>query len=310
MTESKHTSQERNKRYFQSFIATRASMGMLGVGLAGFIIGSLALLYHWATAVKFGWNPPYDFFSATLLISIIFMFISFLINLIEPFRYYFYQHQRFSSIWQLIFVVFLLYDLSIITLLLIVYDEPFMNLYDFRRSLPFLILATVSYIICIAYNIHWIHRQLQVGMSEERARKNFQALPAIYSSKTLLFILSVVLLGGIIFSGLSLSTLWVFALLLFIGAFSRLHVEYAYAAVLKWRDREYWEEYRREDGISSQGLHTLLRWGLEILIFATFIFVGMYILPQSHFLVPVCRFGVIGMVIYWLARIFIRKKKL
>ncbi|HFR3412637.1 TPA: hypothetical protein ACHU7H_002031, partial [Streptococcus suis] len=89
MTESKHTSQERNKRYFQSFIATRASMGMLGVGLAGFIIGSLALLYHWATAVKFGWNPPYDFFSATLLISIIFMFISFLINLIEPFRYYF-----------------------------------------------------------------------------------------------------------------------------------------------------------------------------------------------------------------------------
>lgn len=31
--------------------------------------------------------------------------------------------------------------------------------------------------------------------------------------------------------------------LLFCGAFSRLHVEYAYAAILKWRNKSYWEEY-------------------------------------------------------------------
>ena len=185
-----------------------------------------------------------------------------------------------------------------------------MNLYDFHRSLPFLILAIVSYMICITYNIYWLGLKLKKGISEERARKNFQTSSVAYSSNTLLFIFCVTLLGGVLFRGSVSSILWVFLLLLFIGAFSRLHVEYAYVAVLKWRDKEYWEEYRRDDGISSQGIHTLLRWGLEILLFATFIFVGMYVLPQSHFLVPICRFGVIGMIIYWLARIFIRKKKL
>ena len=92
MSKKEITSQERNKKYFQSFIATRASMGMLGIGWVGLLLGILALLYHWATVIKFGWNPPYDFFSATLLISIIFMFISFLINLIEPFRHLKRQH--------------------------------------------------------------------------------------------------------------------------------------------------------------------------------------------------------------------------
>lgn len=31
--------------------------------------------------------------------------------------------------------------------------------------------------------------------------------------------------------------------LLSCGAFFRLHVEYAYVAILKWRDKSYWEEY-------------------------------------------------------------------
>ena len=53
-TSHQHTSQERNKNYFQSFIATRSSLGLLIIGIAGAAISGICYGIHSMTAPYYG----------------------------------------------------------------------------------------------------------------------------------------------------------------------------------------------------------------------------------------------------------------
>ena len=54
------SSKQLNSEYFESLIATRASIGMLGIAWAGILVGALETTIVWMTGLDVGWNPPYD----------------------------------------------------------------------------------------------------------------------------------------------------------------------------------------------------------------------------------------------------------
>lgn len=108
MTATKKSATTLNANYFKSLVMTRASMGMLVLGIAGFALAGIDYLLHSLTVIYYGVTPPQDVISIISLVCLVFMAISFLIYPIAPLRHFFYRHQRFSSLWQLSFV-FLFY---------------------------------------------------------------------------------------------------------------------------------------------------------------------------------------------------------
>ena len=168
--------------------------------------------------------------------------------LVEPLRKFFYQHQRFSSIWQIIFMVVLMYQLVFLcSTILIPQDRHIESILLFS----YLFFIGGLYFLCLLYNIFWLRSQLRKGMSEERRLKNYMAQPAVWGTGSLILIFGGTMLvrslpsvlDGLFGLGLSI---------LFIGAFSRLHIEYAYAAILKWRDQSYWEEYEVPEALTDK----------------------------------------------------------
>ena len=309
MTQKSKTSSQLNKDYFQSLIATRASLGMLGTAWAGVCIGGLLTLVVWGTGLDFGWNPPYDVATASALFSLAFMTCSQLVMLVEPLRKFFYQHQRFSSIWQIAFMVVLMYQLVFLAFAMVISRDSRFIIYTSPWTIPYILCASLFYLLCIIYNIFWLRSQLRKGMSEERRLKNYMAKPAVWGTGSLIFIFGGSMLGRIL-TGSFVSVFGIGATILFISLYSRLHIEYAYAAILKWRDKSYWEEYCETDGLSRSQGRSLVRLVLEIALFVAIIYVGMQVLPQTHPLVPVMRMGALGMIVYWIIRFvrWIRKK--
>ena len=251
MTQKRKKAAQLNKDYFQSLIATRASLGMLGIAWAGILIGGVITVITWGTGLDLGWNPPYDVATASVLFSLIFMVCSQLVMLVEPLRKFFYQHQRFSSIWQLVFVVVLMYQLVFLGFCMVINQDSQLLIYTSALTVPYILCASLFYLLCIIYNIFWLRSQLRKGMSEERRLKNYMAKPAVWGTGSLILIFGGTMLvrslpsvlDGLFGLGLSI---------LFIGAFSRLHIEYAYAAILKWRDKSYWEEYEAPEALTDK----------------------------------------------------------
>lgn len=112
-----------------------------------------------------------------------------------------------------------------------------------------------------------------MGMPKERTFLSFKVESVVMHPITL----------GIIFTGIILCSIFdgafeVFfglaSTLLFLLAFSRLHVEYAYAAILKWRDKGYWEEHHPSYDVYVN--KTKLRIGIEIVcLVIIFYFIGI-----------------------------------
>ncbi|HFR3692924.1 TPA: hypothetical protein ACHVE4_002134 [Streptococcus suis] len=307
---------ERNQQYFQSFIATRASIGMIGIGglvVLGF--GIVTIFPHWGTGLDLGFNPPYDPISVFLVTSLVFSLISILAIMIEPIRRFLFCHQRFSSIWQFL-TVFLMLFLFAIGFMMIALLQPNgrVDIYHSPLSLPLSLTAFLFYITCVAYNINWLKKELEKGMSEERTKKNYQAAPSIFSLKSLYIIFGLSFLTPLVLTRSLEKAFGIGSLFFLIGAFSRLHVEYAYAAILKWRDKEYWEEYRREDGIiiPKKKWFFLIRLVVEVGLFFGIIYLGLKLNEQNNPLEFPLRLATIGMLIYWIIRIIlwkIRKNK-
>ena len=315
MTESKHTSQERNKNYFQSFIATRASMGMIGVGgFAGLGLGIVTIFPHWGTGIDLGFNPPYDPISIFLVASLILSLVSLLAVTIEPIRRVLFRHQRFSSIWQILSVLILYLLLALMTSFMILIDGDIIDIYGSPLSVPLLFGESLFYLFCILYNVRWLRTELSKGMSEERTQKNYSARSVITSPRSLVLIFGLTMLAPILIKGSMEAGLGLSLFVLFTGAFSRLHVEYAYAAILKWRDKEYWEEYRLEDGIiiPKKKWFFLIRLMVEVGLFFGIIYLGLKLNEQNNPLEFPLRLATIGILLYWLIRIIlwkIRKNK-
>ena len=150
---SSSSSKQFNSDYFESLIATRASIGMLGIAWAGILVGALETMIVWMTGLDAGWNPPYDPATLTSLMSLLFMACLLLSAIVEPLRKLFYQHQRFSSIWQMVFVVILFYQLSFMAFIMVISQENRLMIYGSPLTVPYLLFAGVFYLLCYLYNI-------------------------------------------------------------------------------------------------------------------------------------------------------------
>ena len=315
MTKNTQLSQERNKRYFKSFIATRASMGMIGIaGVVGAFVGGINYLLHTGTVVYYGVTPPQDILSQILICSNIFLVLSILLNFVEPIRRFFYKHQRFSSIWQCLAVFLMYFMLIVLSAILTLANKNMLDIYGSPFSLPFLVGGVALYSLCIAYNIDWLKKELEKGMSEERTQKNFLSSISSTSLNSLLIMFGLTMVAPFLFKGTFMTGFGLATFGLFTGAFSRLHVEYAYAAVLKWRDKEYWEAYRPEDGImiSKKKWLFIVRLMIEMGLFFGTTYFGLQLKEQNNPLEFPLRLMAIGILIYWIFRIIlwkIRKQK-
>ena len=81
-----------------------------------------------------------------------------------------------------------------------------------------------------------------ISVCHKNGSEKTLAKAAVYAPASLLFIFSGSLVATHLLSNLR-SIMGILFGLLSCGAFFRLHVEYAYVAILKWRDKSYWEEY-------------------------------------------------------------------
>lgn len=308
MTKNTQLSQERNKKYFQSFIATRASMGMIGfAGVVGSFVGGINYLLHTGTVVYYGVTPPQDILSQILICSNVFLVLSILLNFVEPIRRFFYKHQRFSSIWQFLSVFLMYFMLIVLSAILTLANKNMLDIYGSPFSLPFLVGGIALYSLCIGYNIDWLKKELQKGMSEERTQKNFLSSISNTSLNSLLIMFGLTMVAPLLFKGTLQTGLGLATFVLFTGAFSRLHVEYIYAAILKWRDKEYWEEYRREDGIggTSKKTKSFIRIFLEVLFIIGLAYLRTEILPVDSPLIPILKIIPRLILVYWGLRIVI-----
>ena len=310
-TSHQHTSQERNKNYFQSFIVTRASIGVLIIGIAGAAISGICYGIHSMTAPYYGIELPKDILSQMLIFCIFFMIVSSLVNPIEPLRRFFYRYQRFSSIWQFLFVFLLYFSLAFLCAILFLTEENMLNIYGSIWSIPSLICGSFFYFLCLLYNVRWLRTELSKGMSEERTQKNYSARSVVTSPRSLVLIFGLTMLAPILIKGSMEAGLGLSLFVLFTGAFSRLHVEYAYAAILKWRDKEYWEEYRREDGIiiPKKKWSLIIRLMVEAGVFFGIIYLVSEFVEQGSSLIFLFRLMVLGILFYWLVRILLWLKR-
>lgn len=198
MTATKKSATTLNANYFKSLVTTRASMGMLVLGIAGFALAGIGYLLHSMTVIYYGVTPPQDVISIISLVCLVFMAISFLIYPIAPLRHFFYRHQRFSSLWQLIFVFLLYLTLVILSAILFLAEKNMLDIYGSRWSLPSLVGGSLLYVACLVYNVFWLQKELAKGMSQECTQKNLRAASSVSSPGTLLLIFGVTMLAPIL----------------------------------------------------------------------------------------------------------------
>ena len=308
MTKNTYTTQERNKRYFQSFIATRASIGMIGIGgfVSSILIG-LIYYHHANNIIHYGATPPHDNLSQFLIFGLGFSIITFISLMIEPIRFLLFKYQRFSSILQVLSVFILYLSLALMTSFMILIDGNMIDIYGSPFSVPLLLGDILFYLLCILYNVRWLRTELSKGVSEERAQKNFLAKSFIVSPTSLLLIFGLTMLVPLLIKGSMDAVLGLSLFVLFTGAFSRLHVEYAYAAALKWRDKEYWEAYRPEDGVggTSKKTKAFIRIFFELLFIIGLAYLRTEILPANSPLIPILKLIPKFVLVYWGLRIVI-----
>ena len=160
----------------------------------------------------------------------------------------------------------------------------------------------IIYALGIFYNIFWLKGQLNVGFSEERTQMNFLAKPAVKSASSLAIIFSGSLAGKWATAGQA-NILGIGGGVFLLIVFSRLTVELFYANILKWRDKEYWEEYRQEDGIAIP--KSVVRMAFEILVVIGLAYLRTEILPANSPLIPVLKLIPKLILVYWGIRIVI-----
>lgn len=309
MSKEQKTSEKLNKDYFQSLITTRASIEMLGIAWVGIFIGIIDTSMIWLSVNYLGGNAPFDPVTAMLLASLLFMLCSQIAVIVNPLRRILYQHQRFSSVWQVSFVFVLMFQLLVLSgnLTIIGYDGQ-LDIYHSKASVIVYLGIGMLYLVSVFYNIFWLRSQLQKGMSEERRLQNFLAKPAVYAPASLVFIFfGILLLRG--FSGNVYNLVLGIGLAIFLTtAFSRLHAEYAYAAILKWRDKSYWEEYEAPEVWTDREKKTITWVLFTVLEVITALCIGLFneeLLKMDPLIIRVLGIVICGIFLDWIIR-FVR----
>lgn len=227
---------DRNKDYFTSFVQTRGSLSKLGMAICGIFLSVVYLFqgYTLATRIYFInlWESKLIIFWFWVTIFMAFCLILYCTKSIL------YKFQVFSSIMLIIVIVLVTFELLYTCYLLSVYTA---NNFNWGSPLAniFVILMGGTYLGSFIYNVFWLRKQLAAGFSEERTRKNYLA-SKIYEPKSLCIIYGCTVLGR----SMARATGRIFGFaagLLFVVAFSRLHIELLYAAYLRMKDKAYWE---------------------------------------------------------------------
>ena len=123
--------------------------------------------------------------------------------------------------------------------------------YDFNqlsliRAWTVWVLEIIGFTLIIFYNLWWMKRQLTFGFSSSRTDANKKSGLSVWSRPSLWVILGFVLLGSGALMKSFLAFISVFALLIIIGAFSRLFVELGFLTYLRIKNKEFWEEIPKE----------------------------------------------------------------
>ena len=250
MTQKRKKATQLNKDYFQSLIATRASLGHIQLYVAGAIFGAIFLGIFWGMGVTYGWNSPYEPFSMTLIVTITYMLLWSFAIAVPPFKRKVYQRQDLAGFFQTVFIIFLTIELALASLFLSSLRVGKYKFYTHSTGIIFILFVCI-YFLSLLYNVFWIKNQLRTGFSKERTELNFLAKPVGQGVTSI----SLIFGGSMLGKYMTTSQTNIFGIgagLLFIIVFSRVTVEYAYAAVLKWRDRSYWEEYEAPEALTDK----------------------------------------------------------
>lgn len=227
---------ERNKDYFTSFVQTRGSLSKLSIAVCGIFLGVVGLFQGYILAAQVWFIKLWESTLNICWIFItVFMVVCFILSRINSILYKF---QVFSSIMLVILMVLMTFELLYICYILSVYTT---NNFNWGSPLAniFVILMGGTYLGSFIYNAFWLRKQLAAGFSEERTMKNYLA-STIYEPESLCIIFGCTATGSVLAG--SVKQIFGFAAgLLFVIAFSRLHIELLYAAYLRMKDKAYWE---------------------------------------------------------------------
>lgn len=164
----------------------------------------------------------------------------------------------------------------------------------------------IIYILSMLYHIYWLRSQLQHGFSPEHTEGNYSSRKKVQSAGSMAFIFSGTVLAGYMTAGQA-NILGIVGVLFLLIVFSRLTVELSYANILKWRNKEYWEEYRPENGIggTSKKTKSFIRIFLEVLFIIGLAYLRTEILPVDSPLIPILKIIPRLILVYWGLRIVI-----
>lgn len=236
-------SEEKNKEYFKSFIASRGSIGSLKISLVGLVISILCLPITWNVAILgYGINPLQSKVNIFIIFIAIFMLLTFLTVSLRFTRKFLFGHQFFASIWLILFSVLLTSVLMFMFYMITQWDKTNEIWYESKSSIMVLLLFGLTYLVSLFYNFCWLKKQLKMGFSEIRTRANYFSRSKVYESKSLWIIFGFSMIGTFLTGNFGK----VFGLIfgIFLGAvFSRLTMELAYSAFLLNTDKEYWVNY-------------------------------------------------------------------
>ena len=234
--------EEKNKKYFKSFIETRGGIHLLQISLVGLVITLLCLPITWNVALLgYGINPLQSKINILIICTAIFMLVTFLAVNFNFSRQFLIQHQAILGILGFVQSVLLNFILMFMFYMLTQLNQPNEIWYGSNFSLRIILLFSLAYLSSLIYNVYWLRKQLRIGFSKERRAANYLAKTKVYESRSLLIIFACSLLG----SFLTGNIVKVFALvcgLFFAAVFSRLTLELGYAAYLLAKDKNYWIE--------------------------------------------------------------------
>lgn len=249
------TPEEKNDEYFESFIYTRGSVGMLRVAWAGFCVAFLEFIPLYVDAkVVYHINPWSSKINVLLFVIIIFMAVCYVLTLEKSFIY---KHQNFSSVLFACFTVALSFVLGFLCLMIVVIPDGI----DWKGTVnnAYCILVIGTYIISLIYNIIWLKKQLIKGFSEERAQKNYLA-STLYKSNSMWIIFGFTMAGGVL-TGIAQRIFGFGAGVFLVTVFSRLNIEASYSAYLRIKDKRYWEEPPEKPILTKKELRAVrLKW--------------------------------------------------
>lgn len=242
----KKSPEKLNREYFKSLIATRASIGALFISWAGLFISLILLFWTWNIAkYSYKMNPLENGINNFIIFNILFMAICLAMISFRFSRNFLYKHQGFASILVASFSIMLTFELVFLCYLLTQADTNNEQWYGTSFSITVIAIFTSSYLGSLIYNICWLKNQLKAGFPVERANANYFAQASVFQSKSLWIIFGCTVLGAFL-TGYYVK---VYSLIggVFLGAvYSRLTVEYTYAAYLLNTNKEYWINYGQE----------------------------------------------------------------